>query len=138
VSINTPERFETQSYGLSVPQPYPWGVPEELPNNAASPALANSLVVFVGSGRLLGISVSNTKGSSQFIQVFDATSLPADGAVPIISIDIATVSAKAIAFDPSGRWMTRGCFICNSSTQGSKTIGSADCLFDAQYIPQVI
>jgi hypothetical protein len=133
-----PETFETESYGLSVPNPYPWGAPEELPNNASSPALAASIVAFVGMGRLLGFTVSNTKASGQFIQVFDATSLPADGAVPPISIDIATVTAKGVAFDPAGRWMTRGCVICNSSTQGSKTIGSADCLFDVQYIPQVI
>jgi hypothetical protein len=135
---STPETFEYQSYGLAVPNPYPWSIPEELPRNASTPALAASLVAFVGQGRLMGITVSNTKASSQFIQVFDATTLPADAAVPIISIDIATVIAKGISFDPGGRWMTRGCVICNSSTQGSKTIGSADCLIDVQYIPQVI
>jgi hypothetical protein len=135
---NLVETIEVTSYGISLPNPYPWSIPEELPRNASTPALAASLVAFVGQGRLMGITVSNTKGSSQFIQVFDASSLPADAAVPIISIDIATVVAKAIAFDPGGRWMSRGCIVCNSSTQGSKTIGSADCLIDVQYIPQVI
>ena len=47
-------------------------------------------------------------------------------------------TAKGVAFTPGGRWFTIGCIVCNSSTQGSKTIGSADCLFDVQYIPQVI
>lgn len=132
------ETFETQSYGLGLPNPYPFGVPEGLPLSATTPALTASLAVFIGQGRLLGISVSNTKTSAQFIQVFDASSLPADNAVPLISVDIATVIAKAIAFDPYGRWFEQGCFVCNSSTQGTKTLGSADCLFDAQYIPQVI
>jgi hypothetical protein len=86
----------------------------------------------------MGFSVSNTKTGSQFVQVFDSSTLPADGAIPLISIDIATATAKTLSFTPGGRWFTRGCVVCNSSTQGSKTLGSADCLFDAQYIPQVI
>jgi hypothetical protein len=125
-------------YGLSVPQPYPFGIPEELPRNASNPALAASLVVFTGQGRLMGLTWSNTKASTQFIQVFDASTLPADTAVPIISIDTSASAAKGLSFTPGGRWFTRGCIVCNSSTQGTKTIGSADCLFDAQYIPQVI
>ena len=134
----TPETFEYQSYGLPVPQPYPFGVPEELPRNAFSTALANSIVAFTGQGRLLGFSVTSTRASGQFIQLFNSTTIPADGAIPLISIDIATVVAKGVAWDPWGRWMTAGCVICNSTTQGSKTIGSADCLFDVQYVPQVI
>jgi hypothetical protein len=112
--------------------------PEELPRNAATPALSSSIVAMVGSGRLVGFSVSNTKASAQFFQLFDLGALPADGAIPVLSIDIATVVAKSVNFGPDGRWMTRGIVICNSSTQGSKTIGSADCLFDVQYVPQVI
>jgi hypothetical protein len=135
---STPETVEYQSYGLAVPNPYPWSIPEELPRNAFTPALAASLVAFTGQGRLMGFTVSSTRGSSQFIQVFDASSLPADTAVPLLSFDIATVVSKAVAFDPGGRWMSRGCVICNSSTQATKTIGSADCLIDVQYIPQVI
>lgn len=135
---NLVETFENQSYGLGTPQPYPFGLPEELPKSANTNALSASLVAFTGQGRLLAITVSSTKGSGQFIQLFDATTLPADTAVPIISIDIATVVAKVITFDPYGRWMLRGCVVCNSSTQGTKTIGAADCLFDVQYVPQVI
>lgn len=132
------ETFEDESYGLGTPNPYPWSLPEELPKSAHTTGLVASFVAFNGQGRLLGFTVSSTKASSQFIQLFDLVSLPADGAVPVLSIDIATVTAKGVAFDPGGRWMTRGCILCNSSTQGTKTIGSADCLFDVQYVPQVI
>jgi len=138
MSVYQPETVTTTAYGLAVPNPYPFGVPEELPRNAFTPALASSLAVFIGQGRLMGFTVSNTKVSSQFIQVFNASSLPADGTVPLLSIDIATVVSKGVSWTPGGRWFTIGCFICNSSTQGTKTIGSADCLIDAQYIPQVI
>ena len=138
MSQNFTEPFETQSYGLGYEQPYPFGIPEELPRNASSTALANSLVAFTGQGRVFGFSVTSTKASGQFIQVFNANSVPADGAIPLISIDIATVVAKSYMFTAAGRWFTIGCVLCNSSTQGSKTIASADCLFDVQYIPQVI
>lgn len=126
------------AFGLTVPASYPWILPEELPRNAFTPALAASLVVFSGAGRLLGFTVSSTRASSQFIQVFNATSLPANGAIPLLSVDLATVTSKGIAFDPYGRWFTIGCVIGNSTTQGSLTTGSADCLIDAQYVPQVI
>ena len=132
------EGFETQSYGLGYPQPYPFGVPENLPRNASSNALEASHVAFTGQGRLLGITVTSTRNSGQFIQLFDVAAVPATGAIPLVSLDIATVTAKGIAWDPYGRWMDRGCVVANSSTQGSLTIGSADCLFDIQYVPQVI
>ena len=132
------ETFETTSYGLGTPNPYPFGIPEELPKNAFSTALASSLLVFSGQGRLCGFTASSTKGSGQFIQVFNASTIPATGAVTPMSFDIATVTAKGVAFDPYGRWFTVGCIIANSTTQGSFTPGLADCLFDAQYIPQVI
>jgi len=132
------EPFEGWSYGLGYPQPYPFGIPEGLPRNTFSLALEASHVIFSGQGRLLGFTASSTKGSGQFVQVFDATALPANGAIPLLSVDIATVTAKGVAFDPYGRWFDRGCVLANSTTQGSLTTGSADCLFDAQYIPQVI
>lgn len=133
-----PETFESGTYGLGYPQPYPFPLPEGLPRSVSSLGLEASRVCFTGSGRVLGFTVSSTKASGQFVQVFDASTLPADGAIPLVSIDVATVTAKGIAWDPYGRWFDRGFVICNSSTQGSKTIGSADCLFDVQYVPQAI
>jgi hypothetical protein len=109
-------------------------LPQQFPRNSFTTALTNVLVVTAGEGRLYGFTVSSTKASGQFVQVFDAQTLPADGAVPILSIDIATVTAKGVDFGIMGRWFYRGIILCNSTTQGSKTIGAADCLFDAQYI----
>ena len=126
------------AYGLALPQPYIASWPEELPRSDNTPALASSIVAMVGQGRLIGFTVSSTRASSQFVQLFDSGALPADGAVPILSIDIATVVSKGVYFGSDGRWMRQGIVICNSTTQGSKTIGSADCLFDVQYVPQVI
>jgi hypothetical protein len=133
-----PVYTEDESYGIGLPQPYPTGVPEEQPRNANTNALSSSLVVFSGQGRLMGWAASSTKASGQFILMFDANSVPATGAVPIMSVDIATATAKGAAYTPGGRWFRQGCVLVNSTTQGSLTIGAADCLFDAQYVPQVI
>lgn len=130
--------IDTAAYGLALPQPYRFSWPEELPRNAWSQALSASIVAMVGQGRLVGFTVSSTKVSGQFIQLFDAPAVPAAGAVPIVSIDIATVSAKGVNWGPDGRWMREGIVVCNSTTQGSLTAGAADCLFDVQYVPQVI
>ena len=109
-------------------------LPQQFPRNSFTTGLTNVLVVSGGEGRLYGFTVSSTRASGQFVQVFDAQTLPTDGAVPILSIDIATVTAKGVDFGPMGRWFYRGIILCNSTTQGTKTIGAADCLFDAQYL----
>jgi hypothetical protein len=109
-------------------------LPQQFPRNSFSTGLEASHVVSAGEGRLYGFTVSSTRASGQFVQVFDAQALPVDGAVPILSIDIATVTAKGVDFGPMGRWFYRGIILCNSTTQGSKTLGAADCLFDAQYV----
>lgn len=105
-----------------------------LPRNKTSPALAASLVVKPNQGKLYGFSVSNTKASAQFYQLFDAASVPADNAIPIISFSVASGQSAGVYFGSTGRAFEQGIVLCNSSTQGSKTIGSADSLFDAQYL----
>lgn len=105
-----------------------------LPANKTTAALAASLVVKANQGKLYGLSVSNTNAAAQFIQIFDASTLPANGAVPLISFSVPATSAGSVYFGSVGRAFEQGIVVCNSSTQGSKTIGSADCIFDAQYI----
>lgn len=104
------------------------------PLNKFTTALASSLVVKATQGKLYGLSVSSTNAGTQFIQVFDARTLPADGTVPLISFNVSATSAGSIYFGSVGRAFEQGIVVCNSTTQGSKTLGAADCLFDAQYV----
>jgi hypothetical protein len=105
-----------------------------LPLNSRSNVYENARLVKAGPGYLFGFTVYNSKGSGQFIQVHDSATLPAEGAVPEVVIDIATVVAKGVQWLPLGRSFLRGIYLVNSSTAPTKTIGSADCFFDAQYI----
>jgi hypothetical protein len=104
-----------------------------LPLNVHSNALAASLEVKTGTGRLYGFSVLSTSASDQYVQVHDAQTLPGDGAVPVAVFLVSAGTDKELLWIP-GRTFLYGCFLCNSSTVATKTIGSADCFFDVQYI----
>ena len=101
--------------------------------NASSVALAASRVIKNARGRLINLTVCNTKASAQYIQLHDATALPADTAVPACVMTVAASSSLDIDWTISGRDFINGIVVCNSSTAATKTIGSADCFFDAQY-----
>ena len=114
-----------------------WGTPPAdvalQPLNIHSNVYENARVVKSGPGILYGFSVYNSKASAQFIQVFDAASLPADTAVPAAVFTVAASSNLAANWLP-GRTFLYGCVICNSSTGPTKTIGSADCFIDVQFL----
>ena len=71
--------------------------------------------------------------AAQFILLFDAADVPADTAVPLLSFPVAATSGVGAQWIP-GRYFANGIVICNSSTQHTKTIGSADCIFDLQVL----
>lgn len=102
--------------------------------NASTTAYATSLVIKASAGTLYGLSGYNSKASVQFIQLHDATSLPADTAVPKIVFTAQPSSPFAIDFGQRGRAFGTGIVICNSSTGPTKTVGSADIWVDAQYV----
>jgi hypothetical protein len=104
-------------------------------SNATSTAQAASLVIKATPGRLFKLTVWSDKASAQFIQLHNATSLPADTAVPVISLTVPADSNLIITLpEVYGRYFSTGIVACNSSTQATKTISSADCWFDAQYL----
>lgn len=102
------------------------------PSNINTTALATSLVVLAAAGTLYQFAGFNT-GPSQVIQLHDAASLPADTAVPEVKFWVAADSAFSRTF-PQGISLTVGIVLSNSSTLSTKTIGAADCEFDATYL----
>lgn len=101
--------------------------------NYASAALEASHVVKATAGTLWGLSVFNNSASDQYYQLFDSATLPADGVVPIEPMKVIAGGTGSWSFSDIGRAFASGIVVCNSSTGVTKTIGSADSLFDAQY-----
>ena len=99
-------------------------------SKAKTTALATNLVVKASAGKLYGFY--GYSSATQFIQVHNATSLPADTAVPD---GVFPISANT----PFSLWLehpepyTTGIVICNSSTGPTKTIGSANTWITALY-----
>jgi len=106
---------------------------ESRPRNASSRGLVSAFRVKGGSGQLYGFTVLSTKGSAQFVQVFDVVDLPANGAAPECVFDIAANDFLAVDWLP-GRTFRVGCVIANSTTAATLTAGAADCFVDAQYL----
>lgn len=100
---------------------------------ATTTAYATSLVVKASTGTLYTITGYNSKSTSQFIQVHDSATLPADAAIPKIIFFIPPFTNFSYDMGHYGRLFSAGITICNSSTGPTKTIGSADCWFDVTY-----
>jgi hypothetical protein len=109
------------------------GGASNLPLNIHSNALAASISVKSGQAILYGFTVLNTNASAQYVQVFDARTLPADGIVPAVVVRVAGADDKGVQWIP-GRTFRQGIVICNSSTPDTKTLGAADCFFDVQFV----
>jgi hypothetical protein len=106
----------------------------DLSMNSSSVAYEASRVVKNTPGVLFGLTGYNSKASAQFIQLHDASLLPAEAAVPVATFTVAATSNFSLDFGLKGRKFDKGIVLVNSSTGPTKTIGSADCWFDAQYI----
>lgn len=103
------------------------------PLNYTSRALESSCVVKTGDGVLYGFTVTNTNGAARFVMVFDSRTVPANGAVPIFAKSVPLGDAALFTW-LWGRTFFAGIAIANSTTQGTLTLGSADQIFDAQYL----
>jgi hypothetical protein len=120
---------------LEVGRPY-WAQGEEnerWPLSKHSNAYAASIVVKSGPGKLYGFTVYNS-GAAQFVLLFDTSGVPAEGSIPCAIFAVAATSTLMVGFGDVGRAFDTGIVLCNSSTGPTKTIGAADCFFDAQFI----
>lgn len=96
----------------------------------SSTAYEASHVIKTGPGVLILLEGYNS-GGDQFIQLHNATSLPANAAVPTLTFYVPAGDNFSLAVPSDGMKFTTGIVVCNSSTANTKTIGGANCFFTA-------
>jgi hypothetical protein len=110
--------------------------PAGLPVQVNSNGLVASLVVKAGAGSLLGFTALSTNVGAAFIQLHDASALPADGTRPVFSFPIAANPGLLgpITYGFYGHSFHTGMVLASSSTAATLTVMTAVFLFEAQYI----
>lgn len=116
-------------YVQQLPNPGATGAP----TNVATVAYAASLVVKASAGVLYGFTGYSSLGSAQWIQVHNATALPADTAVPIFIMTVAATSNFSVDFGDRGKYFSTGIVVANSTTGPTLTTGAANCWIEARY-----
>lgn len=112
----------------------PSGSAQSSTGTSTSVAYETNRVAKASAGILYGVAGYNSLASAQFIQFHDAAALPADAAVPVFILSVAATSNFSVDFGSYGRPFLSGIVICNSTTGPTKTIGAANCWFDARYV----
>ena len=103
------------------------------PASNSSLAYEASRVIKASAGILFGVTVYNSAAVAQFIQLHDASALPANGAVPLTVLTIPAASSIIYEFGAHGKAFNIGIVVCNSSTGPTRTAGAADCFFDPRF-----
>jgi hypothetical protein len=94
-----------------------------------STAYEASRVLKASAGTLISLLGRNNSGSDQYIQLFDSTTVPSNGATPVYFFTAFAGSDFSMDLPVTGCPFTTGIAVCNSSTDTTKTLGSANCWF---------
>ena len=113
--------------------------PTPLHHRRVSTANVNAANVKAGAGRLLGVQITNVKGSSAavFLKLYDKATSPTVGTDTILKT-LACPSGQSVNFQfPMGIYFSAGISLgitadmVDSSTTG---VGAADCIIHLDYV----
>lgn len=88
-------------------------------------AFAKSAVLATGFKRIYSVTAYNKGGSTAYLQLFDAASLPANGTVPLIEVAVPANGTASMDFGAKGIPVSSGAVAALSSTDATLTLASS-------------
>jgi len=114
-------QFECASDPIRVVNASPVVVVANAPTDKYNSPAAEASFVRALARKSYSVSVTNVSGADAFLQVFDSATVPADTAVPMVSVPVANGTVQF--YDtPTGIPLVNGLAVCLSSTQATKTL----------------
>ena len=109
--------------------------PGDLPYgyNSGAALVSSGVIVNAGPARLFKLTVTSQSTSDQYILLFDAAALPANGAAAVAAFKVPAESTAGIDYGSRGKAFRNGICWSNSSTLPAKTTGAADCYAEANW-----
>lgn len=98
-----------------------------------STALEAGRIVKSSYGVLYGFSGYNSSGNSYYIHVYDSSTQPAEGTVPVIVLKSGASGNFSYDGGKFGKYFSRGIVITNSTTVDSKVLGYPECWFNVLF-----
>lgn len=128
------QRLAVSAVGGAFVHPAATPAATDATTRANSTALETSRVIKASAGRLYKLTVTSSRSSDQYFQIFNSTTVPADATAPIYVQVLTAGSTIEFNFsDLGGAYFSTGISVSNSTTLATKTIGSADCFITAEY-----
>lgn len=94
---------------------------------------ASGVVVGDGPALLFTLTATNTSASDQYVLVFDAAAVPADGTAAKCVLRISAGATASLDYAVRGKVFRSGICWSNSSSAPLKTIGAANCFVEANW-----
>lgn len=103
-------------------------------NPYASAALEASHVVTASKGRLHTCAAYNNNAAKRYLQCHDSARLPAEGAVPFLTVAVPPDATGSFDYGVFGYPVVNGLVVLFSTTAATKTISGNDALFSVTFV----
>ncbi|HEV3115291.1 MAG TPA: hypothetical protein VGY99_32820 [Candidatus Binataceae bacterium] len=109
--------------------------PGELPNsyNSGGALVSGGVIVSDGPARLYKLTVTSQDNADQFVMLFDAVAVPANGAAAVAAFKVPAGSTAGIDYGWRGKAFEHGICWSNSTTLPDLTAGAANCYAEANW-----
>jgi hypothetical protein len=109
--------------------------PGELPYgyNSGGALVSGGVVIGNGPARLYNLMVTSQLSSDQYVMLFDATAVPANGAAPVAIFKVPAGSTATLDYGWRGKAFINGICWSNSTTLPDLTAGAANCYAEANW-----